>query len=153
MTILLSYLSKCAGFFPSPGMVGMCWTIKSSPGECVLFWCVWRANAAWEKAASQRRREKGAVVLLWGWKSPKSHPPHQTQSVLVMVSILQLLRGPFLISGTILMGCKTLGTCALPSGSWTLLCDLCHNKLIYVFSQWVPTVCFLLASITAHNNI
>lgn len=97
-------------------------------------------------------KEKEKRVQLQGWKSPKSHPPHQSQCVLDMVLFLQLLRWPFLIPGAILMGCKILGTCALPSSSLTLLCDLCPNKLIYVFSQCVPTIGFLLASIPAHNR-
>lgn len=98
-------------------------------------------------AKGKEKREQ-----LWGWKSPKRHPPHQTQCVLATFLILQLLRWPSLIPSAILMGCKTLGTCALPSSSLTLLCDLCPNKLIYVFSQWVPTTGFLLSSIPAHNN-
>lgn len=83
--------------------------------------------------------------------SQEPSSPH-LQCVLVIFLILQLLEWPILIPGAILMGCKTLGSCVLPSNASTFLSDLCPNKLIYVFIQCVPTIGFLLASIPAHNN-
>lgn len=83
-------------------------------------------------------------------REPASLPNPSVLSVMFL--ILQLSRWPFLIPDAILMACKILGTCALPSSCLTLLWDLCPNKLIYVFSQYVPTVGFLLALILDHNN-
>lgn len=117
----------------------MCSLLMRLEGKCCL-----------RESSQPKEKRKGCSHEAGSF--PRAILPHHLQRVLVMFLILQLLKWPILIPGAILMGCKTLGTCVLPSNTWTLLSDLCPNKLIYVFSQCVPTIGFLFASIPAHNN-